>query len=252
MRKVLIPVAVVAFLFSGSAAFAQQRQGSTPSDVGPSLGSSTMKLLEPAKESCGRWLYNPSGYTWKLIPPPNLQEAMCGQSGSCLARPYAGAAIHYPSHIGDSKFRLQGFIADSNDPAKPKTIVFDHEIGVGDEEAKGVQKVNPTAHLCATMYGVGGQPAPAGVTLNEPSQGDITVCGSGFDGAAAAWNPNYVKVKCNFSVHEPTMDEVSNEGRKTPGTGMMICADRTKIDTMTWDKTHCADHGGVCRTGCDH
>jgi hypothetical protein len=219
---------------------------------GMSTGEAIGKLLEPMHEGCGRWLYNPSGYTWKIIPPPELASVMCGQEpGSCLARPYAGPPIHYPSNVGDRKFRLQGFIADSNDPSKPKTIVFDHEIGVGDEEAKGVQKFNPTAHPCATMYGVGGQPAPAGVTLNEPSQGDITVCGSGSDSAAAGWNPHYVKQKCNFSVHEPTMEEVSNEGRNTPGTGMMICADRTKQDTMTWDKDHCKSHGGVCRTGCD-
>src|SRR5690349_15689591 len=90
----------------------------------------------------------------------------------------------------------------------------------------------------------------AGVELNEPSQADIVDCGRSFE-HAATWNNLPARQPCKFSVHEPTLQEISNEAHVTPGQGMIICADRTKVDQVTYDKHHCKAHGGVCRIGCD-
>jgi hypothetical protein len=241
-----------AFLLVGSTVSAQNLEGvkKLPSpDAGSTteIGKSAGELLTGLSyQGCRRWLYNPSGYTWKIIPPPNLQHDICGdEPNACLAHPYMGTPIHYPSFSNKGRdlgnkatFRLQGFIADSNDVSKPKTIVFDQELEVTDESGG--------PHPCAKFT----SHDPAGVSLNEPSQGDIVVCGSGSD-KAETWNAKYTRQPCKFSVHEPTMTEISNEKFTTPGMNMRICADRTKMDEVTYQKDHCKSHGGDCRIGCD-
>jgi hypothetical protein len=245
MFKYWIPVAAVLSL-SGSA-FAQKgpTPGGSPSDLGNAAGKVLEGYVNDARyQGCSRWLYNPGGFTWKITPPPALASKICGEEpGSCLAHPYMGAPIHYPSFSDKGKefhtvkLRLQGFIADNMDVSKPKTIVFDQEIEVGDETEGN--------HPCAIFKGSD----PAGVSLNGQSKGDIVVCGSSYDHAATWTHLN--GTPCHFSVKEPTLADLDKAIHSTPGTGMYICADKTKVDQMTYDKDHCASHGGICRIGCD-
>jgi hypothetical protein len=204
----------------------------------PDIATPTVNFIENyitgsgAHNGCDRWLYNPSGYTWRIIPEAGIN--MCKLGGQCVARPYMGATINYPS-LGDSDvaFRLQAFIADDNNVDKPKKMLFDTVIHIRDKPHTTCVEIN--------------EPDVAHITTNSPSRGDIVACGSGFD-HAADWNHLKAYQPCDFGVPEPTVDQISTEYRlATPS----MCADRTWEDGITFDKDHCAKHGGICRIGCD-
>jgi hypothetical protein len=215
--------------------------GAQPFNPGTSHGmdvaTPAVNLLEQltgsgAHHGCDRWLYNPSGYTWRLIPEAGVD--MCKLGGQCVARPYMGATINYPS-LGDGSvsFRLQAFIADDNNVDKPKKMLLDTVIHIHDEPH------TTCVHIAERDV--------AHVATNSPSEGDIVACGSGFD-HAADWNHLKAYQACNFDVPELTVDQISERYRlQTP----KLCADRTFEDGITFDKDHCAKHGGICRIGCD-
>jgi hypothetical protein len=190
-------------------------------------------------QGCHRWLYNNSGFTWKLIAPQNDNGFMCDGAAECLAPPFAGVSIHWRSY-GDQKqlFRLMAFVASDADVSKPKDggIVFDQVLKVTDE--------TDFRTTCADIVDYNGDD----LVVNSPSDADISTCGTSYDHAATWTHDVRGAHVCKFKIPEPTPEEISMQYyRQTP----KWCQDRTWEDGIIFEFDHCAKHGGVCRTGCD-
>ena len=67
-----------------------------PSGAGGNFGKNAEKLVSGLRhQGCHRWLYNNSGYTWKIIAPEYDNGYMCNGASECLAPPFMGVAIHW-------------------------------------------------------------------------------------------------------------------------------------------------------------
>jgi hypothetical protein len=147
-----------------------------------------------------------------------------------------GTDFDYPGwQKGNQSIRIIGFIADDNNADKPAPngVVFDQTIEVKPQSLSG---------RCVEV-----DRGAEGLYVNHPSAGNIQTCGSSFDHSAENRLP--AVFPCKFKVKEPTVEEVSNWSHAAPNRGMFFCRDGTHIDTQTYDRTHCADYGGIAKTG---